>query len=99
MTGFDLSFLTLLIIWRAVSHGFACEDSCSILTTPDAHTLSLYTHSIEKKQKWFDIQGFFPHRLNRAQESSTFGKSQASFALMHPEDFRSILSINVLIEN
>lgn len=76
MTGFYLSFLTLLIIWRAVSHSFACEDSCSILTTPDAHTLSLYTHSIEKKQNWFDTQSFSPHRLNRAQESSILGKSQ-----------------------
>lgn len=60
MTGFYLSFLTLLIIWRAVSHGFACEDSCSILTTPDEHTHCHCIHSIEKKQKWFDMQGSPP---------------------------------------
>lgn len=61
----------------------------------------MLSQSIEKKQKWGDIQVSPPppHGLNRAQESSNFGRSQIPFALMHPEDFKSILSINVLIEN
>lgn len=41
----------------------------------------------------------FFHGLNSAQEPATLEETQLTFALMHPEDFKSILSINVSIEN
>lgn len=41
----------------------------------------------------------FFHELNSAHEPATSEETQPTFALMHPEDFKSILSINVLIEN
>lgn len=41
----------------------------------------------------------FSYGLNSAQEPSNCGGNAVYFCLMYPEDFKSILSSNPLIEN
>lgn len=56
------------------------------------------THAFIKwGSKWSEFHAF--PWVKQCTRTSNYEEIQLTFALMHPEDFKSILSINVLIEN
>lgn len=82
---------TLLILWKAISHSFAFKDSCSVVTTPwCTHIVIVFTiYWEETEMAWHSsVPSPHLHGLNRAQESSNFGRSQASFGFSAPRRFQ-----------
>lgn len=63
----------------------------------DEHVWSLHMLLLSREGKGLDFKFF--RGLNSAQEPATLEEIQLTCALMHLEDFKSILRINVLIGN